>query len=366
MKSALSPISSEYVNHILDTHFNPKYGTPYWIERQKKLKYKNHRDVNDWQSFKEIIGFSGFPEMAKFEQDTRFMPVETFIPKKILADTTRKIWVSQTGGTTGVPKNGCWDSEYWAKVLDFTDEFLDMNGFPKKANWLFMGPMGPHTTGRLIVSIAENRGGKCFTIDLDPRFVKIAVREGNEVAYKRYLQHIWHQTETLLKYQNIDIVFSTSRLLEMAPEYINLDLFKKIKGIVHAGTALDEESNQLFKEQLYKNIPILGLYGTSTTGISYQAIPTQNRPHRIVYIPSSPYIIFEIVNEKNAVLNYEEEGTVATYRLTEDFLIPGFWERDRAKRVKPFGMLKEIYNWDWVGDLYSPETDIDKKLDGVY
>jgi thienamycin biosynthesis protein ThnN len=366
VKSVLSEISTSYLKHVLDIHFHPELGTPYWIERQKQLKYKDVNAVNDWYSFKQIVGFQDPEDQKRFERDTRLLSLEQFIPKAILNDRSRSIWASQTGGTTGLPKHGCWDSVYWKNVMNFTNEFLDIFKVPYAANWLFLGPMGPHTTGRLVVDIAQGRGGLCYSIDLDPRFVKIAVNEKMDNTLQRYLKHIWEQTESILKYQKVEVLFATSRLLEMAPEYIDMDLFRGLKGIVHAGTPLDADTNELLQTELFPNIPIIGMYGTSTTGISYQASGMIHKPYRVVYVPSSPYITLEVVNDHGEIVSYESEGFLATYRLTEDYLIPGFWERDKGIRVKPEGDLALQYPWDWVGEIYSYYTKTDKKLDGVY
>ena len=86
----------------------------------------------------------------------------------------------------------------------------------------------------------------------------------------------------------------------------------------------------------------------------------------MIYIPNSPHVICEVVDDEGALVDYGSEGRVCTYRLTEDSLIPGFYERDRAVRVKPYGRLAERYPWDWIGDVYSPEFTVEGKVEGVY
>ena len=191
-----------YVQHIVEVHLNRQTGAPYWLERDQRLSAEALRRVRNFADFKQYIGFRTMDEQRRFEHDTRFRPIETFIPTSGLQNG-RWIWVSQTGGTTGSPKHGCWDSLYWEKVLTFSDEFLDLHGVPRNVNWLFMGPTGPHTTGRLVISIAEYRGGRCFSIDLDPRIVKIFGTEGMLAAYERYVRHIWDQAKSILRYQRI-------------------------------------------------------------------------------------------------------------------------------------------------------------------
>lgn len=354
-----------FVQHIIETHLHPEHGAPYWLRRDQALRADAFHRVHSFTDLKRYVGFRNHEDQRRFENDTRFLPLETFIPEKVLRDG-RTFWASQTGGTTGPPKHGSWDSRYWQCVLELSDEFLDSHGLPRDVNWLFMGPTGPHTTGRLVTSIAENRGGRCFTIDLDPRIVKIFDKEGMHAASTRYVRHLWEQIEPIIRYQNIKVFFCTSRLLEMLPAYLDLELFKGLRGIVHAGTTMGPDTQRILAEELFPHTPIVGMYGTSTTGISYQKLSEDTDSYRVVYIPSSPHIVLEIVGEDGQLVEYGQEGNVATYRLTEDYLIPGFWERDRATRVKPYGAWADRYPWDWIGDPFSPQFTVEGQVEGVY
>jgi len=363
--SVLSFPSDAYVQQIVRTHLDPQSGTPYWVARDQRLGAKALEMVQTFADFKRLVGFRDTQEQSQFEHDTRHRPLETFIPSSVLA-SGRWIWASQTGGTTGAPKHGNWDSLYWERILAFTDEILDRHGVPWGRNWLFLGPTGPHTTGRLVISIAEHRGGRCFSIDLDPRIIKIFGAERMRDAYERYIRHIWDQVDPIIRHQDIGVMFCTSRLLEMLPEQSNVALFRNVQAIVHAGTTMERDTSRFLQEEIFPGVPIVGIYGTSTTGISYQKIPEPEDEYRVVYIPASPYIVFEIVDDNGRLVEYGEEGHVATYRLTEDSLIPGFWERDRAVRLKPYGALADLYPWDWIGEVYSPEFTVEGKVEGVY
>jgi thienamycin biosynthesis protein ThnN len=364
-RSALSWVTDEYAQHITRIHLHPEHGTPYWIRRDRELGADAFHSVRTFVDFKRLLGFRSSAEQVQFEFHARHLPLENFIPTSVLADG-RWIWASQTGGTTGAPKHGNWDALYWRQVLDFSDEFLDLHGVPRNCNWLFIGPTGPHTTGRLIISIAENRGGRCFSIDLDPRIVKIFGTEDMQDAYRRYLRHIWDQVEPIVRHQHIEVMFCTSRLLEMLPARIDLGLFRNLRAIVHAGTTMERDSNRMLQKEIFPRLPLVGIYGTSTTGISYQKTLDPEDDYRVVYIPSSPYITMEIVDDDGELVDYGAEGHVATYRLTEDSLIPGFWERDRALRIRPYGALAALYPWDWIGDVYSPEFTVEGKVEGIY
>src|SRR5262249_53787936 len=167
------------------------------------------------------------------------------------------IWASQTGGTTGAPKHGNWAYRYWGKVLACNDEFLDRHNVPRGTNWLFLGPMGPHTTGRMVVAFAEQRGGRCFSIDLDPRIVKIFGEEGMSASYARYIKHIWDQADPIFRSQNIGVLFCTSRLLEMLPERIEPKLLGGVRAVVHAGTTMNPDNERILREEVFPGRPIV-------------------------------------------------------------------------------------------------------------
>lgn len=354
-----------YVRDIVRRHFDTESGARYWLERDRKLGAGALEHVRTFADFKRVVGFRDAEDQQRFERDSRFRPLEDFIPLSTLRDS-KFIWASQTGGTTGAPKHGTWGSTYWKSVLQFSNEMLDFHGVPSNVNWLFVGPTGPHTTGRWIISVAEARGGRCFSIDLDPRIVKIFGEEGMTDAYERYVRHIWDQVEAIISHQNIGVLFATSRLLEMLPERLDLKLFSKVKAIVHAGTTMSRDTHRLLRTEVFPNIPLVGVYGTSTTSVSYQKPFEAADDYRVIYVPSSPYVVLEIVDAAGKLVDYGASGHVATYRLTEDALIPGFWERDLATRVQPFGNFAADFAWDWIEGPYSPEFTVGGKVEGVY
>jgi thienamycin biosynthesis protein ThnN len=357
--------TEEHIQRIVRSHFNPQHGTPYWLDWAQHLGLDPIREVNTFADARRLLRFADKDDEAKFERASRCEPLENFIPKWV-RESGRWIWVSETGGTTGLPKRGCWDATYWDQVMAFSDHFMDAYGVPRKANWMFIGPTGPHTTGRLVISFAERRGGFCFSIDLDPRIVKIFIREGQHDAADRYIKHIWDQVAAVVRYQRIEVLFCTSKLLELLPEYIDPSAFRSLKAVLHAGTTMTPDTQHLLRTEVFHGIPIIGIYGTSTTGISFQAPPESAEDDSVTYIPSSPYIILDPVDETGAPVPHGQEGDVMTWRLTEDSLIPGFTERDRAIRVKPYGPWGQLCPWDWIRDPYSPQFTVSGEVEGVY
>jgi thienamycin biosynthesis protein ThnN len=363
--SVLGEVTDEQVRRIVRLHLDPETGSPYWIERDRRLGTDALRRVRGWADAVELLSFRDAADQLHFEEASRRTAVENFVPRSV-RHGGGFLWTAQTGGTTGAFKHGTWGARYWADILDFSDELLDLHGVPRGKNWLFIGPTGPHTTGRLVVAIAERRGGMCFSIDLDPRIVKIYGAEGMTAAADRYVRHIWDQVRAVLTSQQVEVIFCTSRLLEMLPEYLDLGLLAGVRAVLHAGTTMPPDSQRVLTEEIFPGAPVFGMYGTSTTGICYQKPLERADEHRVAYIPSRPHVPLDVVDPAGEPVPYGTEGQVRVWRLTEDALLPGFAERDRARRVQPYGSVADRYPWPWIGDPYSPEFTEGRQVEGVY
>ena len=46
----------DWVRHVVDIHFHPVHGTPYWIERAKELGIDARRDVRGYDDLR-LLGF---------------------------------------------------------------------------------------------------------------------------------------------------------------------------------------------------------------------------------------------------------------------------------------------------------------------
>jgi thienamycin biosynthesis protein ThnN len=361
----LGEVSDDLVRRVVRLHLDPEDGSRYWVERDRRLGTDALHTVNGWADAQEVLAFRNAVDQMQFEEASRRAPVENFVPRSV-RHGGGFLWAAQTGGTTGMFKHGTWGARYWEHILAFSDEFLDLHRVPHGGNWLFIGPMGPHTTGRLVVAIAERRGGLCFSIDLDPRIVKIFGAEEMAAAADRYVRHIWDQVRAVLISQHVDVLFCTSRLLEMLPQYLDLSLLSGVQAVLHAGTTMPPESQQILSQQLFPGVPVFGMYGTSTTGICYQKPLEPQDEHRVVYVPSRPHVVLDVTDEAGAPVPYGIEGQIRVWRLTDDALLPGFAERDRAHRVAPYGVVADRYPWPWIGDPYSPEFTEGGQVEGVY
>ena len=94
----MKPVTSEqldnHVREIVQWHFSPETGTPFWLDFAKTL---------DWDPLKEIQTYQDLDRFGFFQDEwLRGGPVRRWVPKG-LAD--RPVYVFETGGSTGIPKS---------------------------------------------------------------------------------------------------------------------------------------------------------------------------------------------------------------------------------------------------------------------
>ena len=148
-----------HVREIVHWHFNPETGCPFWLERAKTLDFDPRKDVKTYDDL-DKFGF--------FEDEwLRGGPVRRWVPK---AYADKPIYVFETGGSTGVPKSRISVDDFRIDYEIFSDTLPD-DVFPKGSDWLMVGPTGPRRLRLAVEHLAQHRGGICFMVDLDPRWV---------------------------------------------------------------------------------------------------------------------------------------------------------------------------------------------------
>jgi hypothetical protein len=148
-----------HVRDIVNWHFDPATGSPFWLEYARKL---------GWDPRREIGGFAELGKLGAFEDEwLRGGPVQRWIPKGLAG---KPVFVFETGGTTGIPKTRVAFEDFRTDYELFSDT-LPEEYFPRGSNWLMLGPSGPRRLRLSVEHLAQYRGGICFCVDLDPRWV---------------------------------------------------------------------------------------------------------------------------------------------------------------------------------------------------
>ena len=325
--------------HVRETvawHFDPATGSPFWLERAGSLGFDPRREVRGYDDLRLFGHF----------QDTwlRGGPVRRWIPRGFAG---RPAHVFETGGSTGVPKSRVNVEDFQIDYERFSDE-LPEDAFPLGADWLMLGPTGPRRLRLAIEHLAQHRGGICFHVDLDPRWVNRLIRLGRHREVEEYKAHVVEQGLTLLKAHEIRCLFTTPKLLEAICERVSLAK-AGIRGIFCGGTEMNAQFHRFAREELVPGIELVPAYGNTLMGL---ACPRPFDPadgYAITYYPPAPRAVFELVDPKDPsrTVEYGQTGRVMLTTLTRDFFMPRFLERDEGERAEPI----ERYPWDGVTNL---------------
>src|SRR5216684_1978474 len=192
-----------HVRDIIQWHFNPETGCPFWLEFAAKLS---------WDPRKEVQCFADLRRFPPFQDEwLRGGPVRRWAPKGLAGSP---MFVFETGGTTGIPKSRLAMEDFRIDYEMFS-ETLPEKFFPRGANWLMLGPSGPRRLRLAVEHLCQHRGGICFCVDLDPRWVVKLIKKGWMEHLKAYQEHVIDQALTVLSAgHDIKCLFTTPKLLD--------------------------------------------------------------------------------------------------------------------------------------------------------
>ncbi len=341
-----------HVLEIIDWHFNPRTGAPFWLERARTLDFDPRRDIRTYEDL-DRFGF--------FEDEwLRGGPLQRWIPKGFAG---RPVYVFETGGSTGVPKSRINIEDFRVDYEMFSATLPDEH-FPKGADWLMLGPTGPRRLRLAVEHLAQFRGGIAFAVDLDPRWVVKLVRRGDMAMMERYKNHVIDQALTVLRaHPNVRCLFTTPKLLEALADKINLRQ-AGITGVFCGGTEMTPKFHRRAVEELLDGVYFAPTYGNTLMGLATHKPPEPADDWAIIYYPPSPRAMIEVVDPKRPerVVGYGETGRVRLTTLTKEFFMPRFLERDECERQPPC----ERYPWDGVRNVRPFSGFQSTVVEGVY
>ncbi|MFN3324336.1 MAG: hypothetical protein ACK5AZ_12630 [Bryobacteraceae bacterium] len=351
MKAAREKLDA-WVREVVQWHFDPETGCPFWLDFASKL---------DWDPRKEIQTYDDLDKFGPFQDEwLRGGPVRQWVPKGY-AD--KPVYVFETGGSTGVPKARIAMDDFRIDYELFSATLPD-DAFPRGADWLSVGPTGPRRLRLAVEHLAQYRGGICFMVDLDPRWVIKLIKMGEMKQVEAYKQHVVNQALTLLRaHENIQCIFTTPKLLEALCEKVSLKKLG-VKGIFCGGTEMTPQFCRFAVEELLDGVYFAPTYGNTLMGLATHKPLSAEEGYAIIYYPPSPRAMVEVVDpdEPTRVVEYGETGRVRLTTLTKEFFMPRFLERDEAERERPY----IGYPWDGVRNV-RPFSRFQKSVvEGVY
>ena len=360
IKDAKTKLDAQ-VREVVQWHFSPDTGTPFWLDKAKEYKFNPLKDVH---TFEDLRLFGTFED-----EWLRGGPVQRWIPKGYAG---KPAYVFETGGTTGLPKTRIVIDDFRIDYEMMSDTLPDKY-FPKGSNWLMLGPSGPRRLRLAIEHLAQHRGGICFCIDLDPRWVVKLIKMREIGMANLYKEHAIEQVLTILAGgHDIKCMFTTPKLLAALDEALRSgkleDKFRQlgkkipagglksiksagITGIFSGGTEFTPQFTREAYEEMLDNgdVYMTPTYGNTLMGLACSKPICPEDGFKISYYAPQPRAAIQVVDPKNfdKLVEYGQTGRVLLTTLTKEFFVPRFPERDEGERELPF----ETYPWDGVSGV---------------
>jgi hypothetical protein len=341
-----------WTREMVAWHFDPATGSPFWLERAKGLGFDPRREVK------------GYPDLSRFgffeDEWLRGGPVRRWVPRGLAG---QPVSVFETGGSTGVPKSRANIDDFKLDYEAFSATLPDQY-FPKGADWLMVGPSGPRRLRLAIEHLAQHRGGICFMVDLDPRWVIKLIKKGQHEQAEAYKQHVVDQALTVLRaHENVHCLFTTPKLLEALAEKVSLKR-AGITGVFCGGTEMTPQFHRFATEELLEGAYFAPTYGNTLMGLATHRPRRDGDTWDIIYYPPSPRAMIEVVDpdHPDRVVGYGRTGRVRLTTLTREFFMPRFLERDEAEREPPC----DLYPWDGVRNVRPFSRFQSTVVEGVY
>lgn len=250
-----------HTREIITWHFDPQTGCPFWLDFAQRLGWDPREHVHTYDDLDKFPPF--------LDEWLRGGPVRRWVPRGLAG---RPVYVFETGGSTGVPKTRVNIDDFRIDYEQFSDT-LDDAYFPRGADWLMLGPSGPRRLRLALEHLAQHRGGICFCIDLDPRWVVKLTKAGRLREMHEYKEHVIAQALTILRaHPNIRCLFATPKLLEALCEKLSL-VQAGITGVFCGGTSMTPQFHRFAVEELLENGPPPAIQPRAALDASNQPAP---------------------------------------------------------------------------------------------
>ncbi|WP_341477164.1 phenazine antibiotic biosynthesis protein [Frankia canadensis] len=328
------PAESDLIEAAMRWHFDPRTGSPFWLELAPSLGFDPREDIHI------VDDLARFPNVVDRLRD---IPAAALIPRGYALEhppdgAAAVFGVFDSGGTTGPPKHMLLMTDWLERMLARNERESAERGYPVAADWLAVAPSGPHMFGTFIRELAHRQGRLAYTIDLDPRWVKKCLAAGRRELADEYADHLVAQARTVLESQDIGVLVTTPPLLErmVRDERLRRIIDERIGMVEWSGAHLDPDTRALLRTEVLPRPRLFGRYG-STMILS-------GAPERIglspddpcVFDPFSPYVTFRVVDpETGERVPYGSRGRVVMNHVSRSAFLPNNLERDEATRIEP-------------------------------
>ncbi len=319
-----STLDRDRLRQIVSIHFDPRWGSPFWIDRARSCAVNPDTDLGCLEDL-ALLG-----DLKAHELQSR--PLTDYIPRRY-HDQINQLILGQTGGTTGP---GTWtayrDDEFEAAFVEPFASAAASVCFPRNQRWLFIGPSGPHIIAKAAPRLARRMDSpEPFSVDFDPRWARKLPPDST--ACLRYTQHIVDQAMRVIDTQNVGVLFATPPVLEHLAVRMTDSQRQNILGVHYGGVALDPQKLHMLQTQSFPNAVHLSGYGNTLLGCCLELNTGAGRTP--TYFPHGQRLIFETLDSQGNPTPFGTPGCLRVTRLDETMLIVRLIERDVAGLIAP-------------------------------
>lgn len=306
------------VRALMEWHFHPATGSPFWLGLLDSLGFDPRTEVRSFEDIRR------FPDISVLLRKVR--PAE-LIPRGCGPELGPRVY--ESGGTTGVPKYVVGFETWFRELAEWRVRTLSDLG---AGDTLGVLPSGPHMVSTINRYRAERIGGLFFTVDLDPRWVKRAIRSGRRDAAAEYVAHVVEQVKVVLQAQDIRYLVATPPLLEalVRDDAIVAALRDRIRRVTLGGTQIDIDTVHVIRDEYLPDTEFVASYGSTSVLAEAGSAPIRSGDRAVRYEPFAPAVTFDVVDAAGQSVPSGERGRVCATHLSKYAFFPRVLERDTA------------------------------------
>lgn len=319
------PDFTSHLARMMKWHFSPNTGTPFWLDMRQSLNFDPLHDV------KTFADLARFPDVSDSLRD---IPIEALIPRGL--DDVSIAGIYESGGTTGKPKRIVVFQQWLEELVNWRLSGGKVDCEKKSGNTLALIPTGPHIVGVINHQRARARGGLCFTIDLDPRWVKKCIQRNDINGMHTYAAHIVDQAEDILYTQSVQYLIATPPILERIAQrpVLVAHMNQTLKEITWGGTHMDKDTLEFLQTEVFPSVPITASYGSTMILGEAKARSAASADSQVIFDSFAPYIMLEVVDPETFIpVEFGKRGRVIMHHLSRYAFFPNTLERDTAIRL---------------------------------
>ena len=316
---------SRHLSAMMAWHFSPNTGSPFWLQRRSTLPFDPLTDI------RQLSDLAMFPDISL---ELRHTPVEALMPRGLVSEPLAGVF--ESGGTTGAAKRVLAYESWLDELVSWRLQNFVKQDSKHPLNTLAIVPTGPHIVGAINQRRARRMGGLCFSVDMDPRWVKKALQNGDHDGMRRYADHLLEQCLPILQSQSIAYLVATPPLLEAIaarPELVE-NLNSSLLQITWGGTHMSNDTYAYLKDEVFPTIPISASYGSTMILSDTRARAGELHQGGVIFDSFAPYALLQVVEGENRQpVAYGQRGQGLMHHVSRYAFFPNVLERDTAVRL---------------------------------